>query len=76
MSRLVFKPRELPAILIAVIIIALIKAGYLDQHQWAIWLIIAAIPTWVILGRRQTQKNAKQIPSIPDEESLDHHNRC
>lgn len=55
MSRLVFKPRELPAILVAVIIIALIQSGYLDQHQWVIWFIIAAIPAWVILGRRRAK---------------------
>ncbi len=52
MSRLVFKPRELPAILAAVIIIVLIETGYLDQHQWVIWLIIAAIPAWIILRRK------------------------
>ncbi len=55
MSQLVFKPRELPAILVAVIIIALIQAGYLDQHQWVIWLVIAAIPAWLILGRRKAK---------------------
>jgi len=53
MSRSALGRSELPAILVAVIIIVMIQSGYLDRHQWVIWLIIAAIPAWVILGRRK-----------------------
>jgi len=53
MGQQVLKRSELPAILVAVIIIVMIQSGYLDRHQWVIWLIIAAIPAWIVLGRRK-----------------------
>lgn len=53
MTQLTIKPRELPIVFLALILLALIAEGYLDQHQWVIWLTILAIPTWIILGRRK-----------------------
>ena len=44
MTQLPIKPRELPIIFTALILLALIATGYLDQHQCVIWLTIAAIP--------------------------------
>ena len=45
MNQLTIKPRELPIVFLALILLALIAEGYLDQHQWVIWLTILAIPT-------------------------------
>jgi hypothetical protein len=36
MSQLTIKPRELPFIFAAIILLALIAEGYLDQHRWVI----------------------------------------
>jgi len=51
-TQLAIKPRELPIVFLALILLALIAEGYLDQHRWIILLTILAIPAWVILGRR------------------------
>ena len=53
MTQLTIKPHELPIAFAIIIIIALIGSGYLDQYQWLLWIIIIAIPTWIILGRNQ-----------------------
>ena len=52
MSQLTIKPREIPLIFLALILLALMSEGYLDQYPWIIWLSIVAIPAWIILGRR------------------------
>jgi hypothetical protein len=59
MSQLTIKPRELPFIFAAIILLALIAEGYLDQHRWVILLTILAIPTWIILGRRKTAQTRR-----------------
>ena len=58
MAQLTIKPRELPIIFLALILLALISQGHLDQHQWVIWLTIVAIPTWIILGKRTMAKTS------------------
>ncbi|MFH2111194.1 MAG: hypothetical protein ABIJ47_08055 [Candidatus Bathyarchaeota archaeon] len=65
MTQLSIKPRELPIIFAALILLALITEGYLDQHQWIIWLTIAAIPTWIILGKRKTTSQDQKPHHTP-----------
>ena len=67
MSQLTIKPRDIPIIFAAIILIALIAEGYLDQHQWVIWLTIAAIPTWIILGKRKAAQKPDTSPPNTDQ---------
>ena len=62
MTQLTIKSYELPIIFVAVIIIAIIAEGYLDQYQWLLWLIILAIPTWIIHSRNQ-KRNTTDYPN-------------
>jgi len=61
MSQLTIKPRELPVIFLALILLALISEGYLDQHQWVIGLTIVTIPIWIILGRKNGQTEPLEV---------------
>lgn len=51
MSQSAVRSNEVQAILAAVIVIVLVESGYLDQHQWLIWVIIVALVAWLISGR-------------------------
>lgn len=63
MSQLTIKPREIPIIFLALILLALISESYLDQHQWVIWLTIAAIPTWIKHNERACKRSTNT--SVP-----------
>jgi hypothetical protein len=63
MSQLVFKHRELPFLLLAIILLALIYNGYLDKYPWIIYLTIILIPTWIILGARNRKRNTTDYPN-------------
>ena len=58
MTHLTIKPRELPFLLAAIILLALIYNGYLDNYPWIIYTTIIIIPLWIILGTRN--KNTKK----------------
>ena len=63
MTQLTIKPHELPIIFTIIIIIVLIGNGYLDTHQWLLWIIILAIPTWIILGARNRKRPTADYPN-------------
>ena len=58
MTHLTIKQRELPFLLAAIILLALIYNGYLDNYPWIIYTTIIIIPLWIILGTRN--KNTKK----------------
>ena len=63
MTQLTIKQGELPFLLAAIILLALIYNGYLDNYQWVIYATIIIIPIWIILGARNRKRNTIDYPN-------------
>jgi len=63
MTQLTIKQNEFPFLLAAIILLALIYNGYLDDYPWIIYATIIIIPTWIILGTRNRKRNTPDYPN-------------
>jgi hypothetical protein len=62
MTRLTIKQSELPFLLAAIILLALIYNCYLDNYPWIIWLTIMIIPH-MDHPRKKPEKTRTRLPT-------------